>query len=420
MASSTNYLTQQENNSFKLQRLRDKSERCLLKLLHKKFPKNPTKLNAELKKHHGILTGLLKRNILKQEQYNLLFPTSQQTDSEKFDTTLLFLLIRTFCGYTEPSTGWNDEPDVNDRSEIANAIRLKLQRNKIGHGKLSVPTAEYKRIYRSYYQPLLDLGCPKPELDNLMPSFLYDIQTPTETFVGRENELDILYQTLNAKNQTKLAAIISGIPGIGKNELARQYCHQNSHTYDHIVWINADSNIESTYVDIAKILQLHDKSSTNVIAKLLKDYFKDGKVLFIFDNCTDINILSDVLFQNHHNIITTQTKHWASCYEVVPLDVWSPENALSYLKKCNLNQDQHLFDELINELGNHPLGIQHAVSFIEETQITLEEHLGYLKKQPIDVFLQKVITESCIGSRYTTICFSIFSNYNKQIEERKT
>jgi len=48
----------------------------------------------------------------------------------------------------------------------------------------------------------------------------------------------------------------------------------NSHDYDHIIWINADSKVDSTYVDIAKIMQLHDKSTTKTIDKLLQKYFK--------------------------------------------------------------------------------------------------------------------------------------------------
>jgi len=39
-----------------------------------------------------------------------------------------------------------------------------------------------------------------------------------------------------------------------------------------------------------------------------------------------------------------------------------------------LNKEQHLFEDLTNGLSYHPLGIQHAVAFIEESQITGIQH----------------------------------------------
>ena len=383
------YSTLQQKNGFKLQLLREKNEEYLLILFHKKFPTDPKKLNAELQKHQATIKLLLKRKLLKQDKYDLLFPASQQTDSQKFDVTLLFLLIRTLCGYKEPTTGWHQEPDENDRTEIANAIRLKLGRNLIQHGKVSISTQEYNSIYRYLRQPLLDLGCPKAEIDNLMISIRYDIPTKANNFVGREDEINKLDETFN---KNKLAAVVSGIPGIGKSELAKQYCHRNSQAYDHVIWINA-SNLESTYVDIAKILQFHDQSSTKVIAKLLEEYFKDDKVLFIFDNCTDIDILSDVLFHNHDNIITTQIKHWANCYEVIHLDTWTPDNALQYLKDCNMVQEPDLLNELMKELGYHPLGIQHAIAFITEAHISLQEYLVLLREETLDVLIEEVVLD---------------------------
>ena len=55
------YLTQQQKNGCKLSLLREKGEECLLNLFHKKFPTDPTKLNAELQKHQGTFKQLLKK-----------------------------------------------------------------------------------------------------------------------------------------------------------------------------------------------------------------------------------------------------------------------------------------------------------------------------------------------------------------------
>ena len=112
----TKYPTQQQKNGFKQQLLREKSTKCLQDLFHQTFSRNPATLFQELsqKVNKDKLDKLKKKGVLKDDQYDLIFPPSQQTDSEKFDITLLFLLIRTLCGYKKPSNGWDKEPDVTE------------------------------------------------------------------------------------------------------------------------------------------------------------------------------------------------------------------------------------------------------------------------------------------------------------------
>ena len=138
-----NYPTQQQKNGFKLQLYRDKCEEYQRKAFHKKFSTNPKILFTELKKYDKHFKDLLQRRILRKEQYELLFPACGETDSNQFDSTLLATLLRDLCGYDEPSTGWNAEPDTEDLTEIADLIRLKKGRNGIQHKTLDVDTLKH-------------------------------------------------------------------------------------------------------------------------------------------------------------------------------------------------------------------------------------------------------------------------------------
>ena len=154
MAASTSsqkkFQNQQEKNGLKVRTLDEITDKYLLDIFHKHFPRDPKLLCQELSlpKNKTKLDDLKnKKKILKKDQYQLLFPSSRETLSERFDTTLTFLLIRNLCGYKKPSTGWDIEPNVDNLSEIAQAIRLKLERNKSRHGRLPIATSEYKDIY---------------------------------------------------------------------------------------------------------------------------------------------------------------------------------------------------------------------------------------------------------------------------------
>lgn len=90
-----NYITESQKNGFKLQLLRNKCEEYQRKCFHKHFPTDTKLLYAELKKHDNKFQN---RKILKQEQYDILFAASGETDSKTFDRTLLAFLLRTVRG----------------------------------------------------------------------------------------------------------------------------------------------------------------------------------------------------------------------------------------------------------------------------------------------------------------------------------
>ena len=84
----------------KLSRLKRKIEEIERNVLHSVFPRDPKQLYLELVTHQKKLLELkTKKRVLSQEQYDLLFPASQQTNSEEFDTTLLGVLLRSVCGF---------------------------------------------------------------------------------------------------------------------------------------------------------------------------------------------------------------------------------------------------------------------------------------------------------------------------------
>ena len=119
------FVSREDKNRRDLNVLLEKGQEYLLGVFHTNFPRNQTDLYNELLKHRPKLQNLYP-NIIKEDQWDLLYPSSKQPDSSKFNITLTFLLIRQLCGYKAPSTGWDNEPDVTDCSVIANCIRVKF------------------------------------------------------------------------------------------------------------------------------------------------------------------------------------------------------------------------------------------------------------------------------------------------------
>ena len=105
--------------------------------------------------------------------------------------------------------------------------------------------------------------------------------------------------------------------------------------------------------------------------------------------------MQHVLLPGCKHIITTQLKNWPSTYQVVSLETWSEDTALEFLKKITTTpwtaHGEQEYKDLVNVLGMHPLGIQHAKAFIKQTRITVKEYLDFLSEQPDVMAMEKVL-----------------------------
>lgn len=62
-----------------------------------------------------------------------------------------------------------------------------------------------------------------------------------EHFLGREDELGTLRHKLECSADSPPVVSIHGLPGIGKTELAAQYCKRYKENYDSCLWVTSDN-----------------------------------------------------------------------------------------------------------------------------------------------------------------------------------
>ena len=138
-------------------------EECLLSMVHREgavyqkivytgLPKDENLLFTILSdaQHKPQLECLRKRNILRQNQYDLLLPSIGKTDSSKFDITLLGLLFRTFSGLTTLNRTWRvDLLDPADTSLASFVVKFLDLRNRLFHwGNIEVlPKADSSKFW---------------------------------------------------------------------------------------------------------------------------------------------------------------------------------------------------------------------------------------------------------------------------------
>ena len=154
------------NYSRVCQLLIDKGGIALRGALHAVHP--PSTLSAVLNTNKATLLKMRKR-VINDPQWDLLFPASGSPDSNNFDITLLTILLRNICALPSPTTGWDVMPPPSDSSISADIARIKILRNEIyGHiSRAEYDNTKFEKYWQDVSGPLIRLGIPQKDIDQL-------------------------------------------------------------------------------------------------------------------------------------------------------------------------------------------------------------------------------------------------------------
>ena len=158
---------------------------------------------------HGTLSQVLsrekkklekgkKRGLIRDFQWEKLFPSAGSPNSETFDMTLLHFLIREI--YPDPTyagSKWNTMPKESDQSALDNLIRIRCFRNKISHShSTGIPNDAFEDMWNNISMALVALGFGQTEIDRLKNE---PIDHCTNERVKEANELWKLTQEINGR-----------------------------------------------------------------------------------------------------------------------------------------------------------------------------------------------------------------------------
>ncbi|GBL10888.1 regulatory protein AfsR [Microcystis aeruginosa Sj] len=241
---------------------------------------------------------------------------------------------------------------------------------------------------------------PQAEKPAESPNNLNRARTGAVNFVGREDAMVQLHHQLQQQERIAITAVVTGMAGVGKTELALQYAlyHKKKSTYPGgICWIGVQAEtVGVQLLDFAKsLLGLFPPEDLNLRGQL--DYCwarwqPPGDVLLILDDVHQYGEIQDYLppQEQRFKVLITTRQHWlAASFEQLRLPVLSKSAALALLESLigasRLQAELEVGKGLCAWLGYLPLGLELVGRFLKRrTNWTLAR----MQQQLIDKGLQ--------------------------------
>jgi len=217
--------------------------------------------------------------------------------------------------------------------------------------------------------------------------------SPNKVFTGREEDLLKLARSLFRSDSkgvtiTQTAAVATGLGGVGKTQLAIEFCYRYGRFFHGVHWIQADHDIATEIAACGSVMDLSPwpdelEKQTNLTLQAWKGA---GPRLVIFDNVEDPASVQDWLprLPKARLLFTSRSSDWPPGLDIEhhPLGVLPPSESLELLRalaeRLKDIPDAEL-DQVADRLGDLPLALDLAGNYLRSRPaLSPKEYLAEL------------------------------------------
>ena len=244
-------------------------------------------------------------------------------------------------------------------------------------------------------------GEPRKGKPAKFPNNLNKIRTGAVKFVGRDGDLKTLHDQLQEKERVSITAVVTGMAGVGKTELALQYAllSQKELTYPGgICWIGVrERSVVEQLLDFAETqLGLFPAEDWDLEQRLdfcWANWQPAGDVLIILDDVDKYEEIAGYLppQEKRFKLLITTRRYWLSeSFENLRLEVLDEGAALELLAaligESRVAEQREEAKQLCQWLGYLPLGLELVGRFLKRRSgWRLERMIRELEKLALDL-----------------------------------
>jgi tetratricopeptide (TPR) repeat protein len=205
------------------------------------------------------------------------------------------------------------------------------------------------------------------------------------SFTGREHVLAQLRDALETGTRVTLNQALTGLGGVGKTQIAIEYSHRYRDKYRLVWWVHAEeeATLSRDYARLAEELKLtmHEADSRDQIKAVRRWMEQNSGWLIIFDNAEEPTRLLDYLPQAAHGhvLITSRNPNWTAICHSIAISGFRRDESIAFLVSRTGDPDREAAAALAEDLGDLPLALEQAASYVEETGSSLASYHGLFR-----------------------------------------
>ena len=214
-------------------------------------------------------------------------------------------------------------------------------------------------------------------------------------FTGREDDLSELRNALRTAGTAVVVSPIAlhGLGGVGKTQLALEYVHRFMSDYDVVWWLECG---QPQFIDVA-LADLSDRvqsefgvapppgATADMKAKFVIDLLSAKRVvprwLLVYDNAEDIDAVDKYLPSGGgHVLLTSRNGDWVARTRPIEIEVFRREESIAHMLRIAPDISQDEANEVAGVLGDLPLAVEAAATYLKTSGFSVQEFLGRLKQ----------------------------------------
>ena len=406
---------------------------------------HPETLENTLKKNSTKLAQLKSKRVICDDDWEMLFPASgDPPNTDKFDITLLHLLIREFSNLPTPAKGWHKLPDETDDTIQADIARIECFKNELSRRSFTaISESEFEEKWSKISSSLERIQVyihkqniqfiKNDSIDDKMRQILEDIikkwqksldhhgtkficerssclpdQMSEESVYGRSNEIALIKD--NVETEGVAVVLITGGPGFGKTTVARMAAQKLKEDGQTVLFCSLQG--KKTFDEVATEMILSCRKEPGQLPDSLEYWLKNWSkqisrqpTVLVLDNADGIieseadralylETLSTMRRLSGNNLtflITSRTRlQEVKLWKEVKINPLSNEDAKRVLNSCVNNEERKSQLQSSSHLGTIaklcgcvPLALSIVGSLLSD--YSGEMLMEHLKKEPMDI-----------------------------------
>lgn len=216
-------------------------------------------------------------------------------------------------------------------------------------------------------------------------------------FVGRDKELEALTDSLK-KSRTMF---VTGIGGIGKSTLLKNYIDRSRESYDVIVYLEFDGDFVRTFTEdrqlqLSTISRLDSENAEDYFERKLTHFERicgDKNVLFVLDNFSGriTKELSRIFDLGYDTVIVTRNQPPKNSFAFIEIGAISDRTELFRLIALDLERpltkdERTAFAEIIDLVQGHTLVLELIARQIASGRLGIQTALGHIRQRGFSRF----------------------------------